>query len=108
MRVYYVSLILSKKRSIYFEDFIRESDDIQPYRKGGGLGHKNETFSRVFMQRVAYRVTLLHSLLELTRTMAAAAAAGGGFAGDVPIIHAENLVSNIRSINYRFVSSSSP
>ena len=51
---------------------------------------------------------LLHSLLELTRTMAAAATAGGGFAGDVPIIHAENLVCNIKSINYRFVSSSSP
>ncbi|RLN25169.1 ER membrane protein complex subunit 6-like [Panicum miliaceum] len=32
--------------------------------------------------------------------MAAAAAAGGGFAGDVPIFHAENLVSNIKSINY--------
>ena len=60
VRLLYISIcvytMFSKKRSIYFEDFIRESDDIQPYRKGGGLGHKNETFSRVFMQRVAYRV----------------------------------------------------
>ncbi|OEL22429.1 hypothetical protein BAE44_0016553 [Dichanthelium oligosanthes] len=32
--------------------------------------------------------------------MAAAAAAGNGFAGDVPIFHAENLVSNVKSINY--------
>ncbi|PUZ55318.1 hypothetical protein GQ55_5G202900 [Panicum hallii var. hallii] len=30
----------------------------------------------------------------------AAAVAGGGFPGDVPIIHADNLVSNIKSINY--------
>ncbi|KAJ1284843.1 hypothetical protein BS78_03G236100 [Paspalum vaginatum] len=29
-----------------------------------------------------------------------AAAAGGGFAGDVPIIHADNLVSNVKSVNY--------
>ncbi|RCV26778.1 hypothetical protein SEVIR_5G276300v4 [Setaria viridis] len=29
-----------------------------------------------------------------------AAAAGSGFADDVPIIHAENLVSNVKSINY--------
>ncbi|CAO2178743.1 unnamed protein product, partial [Urochloa humidicola] len=43
---------------------------------------------------------LLPSLLELTRTMAAAAAAGSGFAGDVPIINAENLVSNVKSLNY--------
>jgi hypothetical protein len=37
----------------------------------------------------------------------AAAAAGSGFADDAPIIHAENLVNNIKSINYRFLSSSS-
>ncbi|KAG0538943.1 hypothetical protein BDA96_03G280200 [Sorghum bicolor] len=30
----------------------------------------------------------------------AAAAAGGGLSGDVPIFHAENLVSNVKSINY--------
>ncbi|CAO2165964.1 unnamed protein product [Urochloa humidicola] len=29
-----------------------------------------------------------------------AAAAGSGFAGDVPIINAENLVSNVKSLNY--------
>ncbi|XP_066309423.1 uncharacterized protein [Miscanthus floridulus] len=29
-----------------------------------------------------------------------AAAAGGVFSGDVPIFHAENLVSNVKSINY--------
>jgi hypothetical protein len=40
--------------------------------------------------------------------MAAAAAVGGGFSGDVPIFHAENLVSNVKSINYRFLSPSSP
>jgi hypothetical protein len=37
----------------------------------------------------------------------AATAAGGGLVHVVPILHAENLASNVKSINYRFLSFSS-
>ena len=59
------------------------------------------------LEAIYAKVLLPGLLLELTRKMAAAAA-GGVFSGDVPIFHAENLVSNVKSINYRFLSPSSP
>ncbi|BAS73728.1 Os01g0683600 [Oryza sativa Japonica Group] len=38
----------------------------------------------------------------------AAPATGGGISADVPILHSENLTSNVKSIYYRFRSFSSP
>jgi hypothetical protein len=36
------------------------------------------------------------------------ASAGGGISDEVPTFHAENLTSNVKSINYRFLPFVSP